>query len=180
MSITSWSFALFLAIVLILYYTVLAGRRQWWCLLAASVAFYLFTGPKNLAYLTLTGVTCWLGGRRLHEMECEGRERLKSLSAAGAGKEEKKAQKRRLQGRRRRVLWAILIINFGILALVKYWGVAYKGWLLPLGISFYTFQSVGYLLDCYNGKIQPEKSFLRYFLFISFFPPADSGADCTV
>lgn len=175
MSITSWSFALFLAIVLILYYTVLAGRRQWYCLLAASVAFYLFAGPKNLVYLVLTAVTCWLGGRRLHKLERAGQEKIKTLSAAGAGREEKKAVKRRILGRRRRVLWTVLLINFGVLALVKYWGVAYKGWLLPLGISFYTFQSVGCLLDCYNGKIQPEKSFLRYFLFISFFPQLIQG-----
>lgn len=175
MSITSWSFALFLAIALILYYTVLAGRRQWICLLAASTAFYLFCGPKNLVYLALTAFTCWLGGRRLCALDAAGRERQRVLSEAGAGREQKRQEKRRLQVRKRRLLWAILLINFGILALVKYWGVAYRGWLLPLGISFYTFQSVGYLLDCYNGKIQPQKSFLRYFLFVSFFPQLIQG-----
>ncbi len=175
MSITSWSFALFLAIVLLAYYTVLAGRRQWICLLVASVSFYLFAGPKNLVYLMLTALTCWLGGRCLHGLETDGTERIRALSSSGAGREERKALKRQVLLRKRWVLWIVLAINFGILALVKYWGVAYRGWLLPLGISFYTFQSVGYLLDCYNGKIQPERSFLRYFLFISFFPQLIQG-----
>ena len=45
MSITSISFALFLCIVFILYYTVFAGKRQWISLLLASIAFYVFSGP---------------------------------------------------------------------------------------------------------------------------------------
>lgn len=41
--------------------------------------------------------------------------------------------------------------------------------ILPLGISFYTFQAFGYLMDVYRGKTQPEKNFFRYALFLSFF-----------
>ena len=47
--------------------------------------------------------------------------------------------------------------------------------LLPLGISFYTFQSTGYLIDVYNGKIAPQRSLLRFALFVSFFPQLIQG-----
>lgn len=47
--------------------------------------------------------------------------------------------------------------------------------LLPVGISFYTFQALGYMLDVYRGKIEPEKNFFRYALFVSFFPQLVAG-----
>ena len=79
---------------------------------------------------------------------------------------------------------AALLLNFGLLAALKYtddvrgwFGASPLGLLLPLGISFYTFQSMGYLLDVYNGKYAPQKNLARFALFVSFFPAADSGAD---
>ncbi|MBR6198558.1 MAG: MBOAT family protein [Bacteroidaceae bacterium] len=48
-------------------------------------------------------------------------------------------------------------------------------WAVPVGISFYTFQAVGYMLDVYYGKISPEKNFTDYLLFCSFFPQTASG-----
>ncbi len=47
--------------------------------------------------------------------------------------------------------------------------------LLPLGISFYTFQSMGYLIDVYNGKYKAEKNLFKFALFISFFPQIVQG-----
>ncbi len=202
MSITSWDFVLFMSIVLVLYYTVFAKGRQWICLLLASVAFYLFSGPQNLVFLASTALTCWLGGRFLEKRERQFQELKKSIKTVagnqtaslqswegnqedprkriqgesrGTVKEQIKSAKAAMQSDKRRILLLILLVNFGLLALVKYWGVAYRGWLLPLGMSFYTFQSVGYLLDVYNGKVKAEQSFLRYFLFISFFPQLIQG-----
>lgn len=48
-------------------------------------------------------------------------------------------------------------------------------WIIPIGISFFTFQSVGYLIDVYRQKIEPERDFINYALFISFFPSIVSG-----
>lgn len=48
-------------------------------------------------------------------------------------------------------------------------------WAIPVGISFFTFQAVGYLLDVYHGRIKAEKNFLDYALFVSFFPQVTSG-----
>ncbi len=181
MSITSWSFALFLCIVFILYYTVFAGRRQWICLLSASIAFYVFSGPKNLLFLLLTALTCWgsaIGMERWREAYRSYRTAIKSSAPViqncfqGMTVREAKAH---AQQKKRRILAAALLLNFGVLAVVKYWGVSYHGWLLPLGMSFYTFQAVGYLIDVYNGKIKAEKNFLHYFLFVSFFPQLIQG-----
>lgn len=86
-----------------------------------------------------------------------------------------------------------LIINFGILFLYKYydffndsifsllnyWGLRIKlpefNFLLPVGISFYTFQAVGYTIDVYRGDIKHEKHFGIYALFVSFFPQLVAG-----
>ena len=202
MSITSWSFALFLCIVLILYYTVFAGRRQWICLLLASIAFYLFSGPKNLFFLLLTALTCWgsaLGMERWSTVYQSYRAAVRSREKTKKKDPEKdqanpetpgeqmefsskcltgmtvREAKGYIQKKKRIILAAALFVNFGVLAIVKYWGVSYHGWLLPLGMSFYTFQAIGYLIDVYNGKIGAEKNFLYYFLFVSFFPQLIQG-----
>ena len=81
---------------------------------------------------------------------------------------------------------AALLLNFGILFALKYLNFLAGGimhlisgtssdvqiisLLLPLGISFYTFQATGYLIDVYRGNIRPEKNFVKYLLFVSFFP----------
>lgn len=77
---------------------------------------------------------------------------------------------------------AALLLNFGLLAALKYtddvrgwFGASPLGLLLPLGISFYTFQSMGYLLDVYNGKYAPQKNLARFALFVSFFPQLIQG-----
>ena len=46
---------------------------------------------------------------------------------------------------------------------------------LPVGISFYTFQALGYVIDVYRGTVRPEKNFIRYALFVSFFPQLVAG-----
>jgi D-alanyl-lipoteichoic acid acyltransferase DltB (MBOAT superfamily) len=53
--------------------------------------------------------------------------------------------------------------------------ISYLKFLLPVGISFYIFQSIGYVVDVYKEKIKPEKNFLTYALFISFFPQLVAG-----
>lgn len=86
-----------------------------------------------------------------------------------------------------------LVINFSILFLFKYynfinesvwevmnllgiqWDVPNLNLLLPVGISFYTFQAVGYTIDVYRGNITPEKNFITYALFVSFFPQLVAG-----
>ena len=91
-------------------------------------------------------------------------------------RKERKAYKEK--GRKKRVALLVLglILNFGILAFLKY--IPYSaelGLLLPLGISFYTFQSMGYLIDVYREKVEAEKNIAKFALFVSFFPQIIQG-----
>lgn len=91
------------------------------------------------------------------------------------------------------ILTLCVALNLGILAVFKYGNFGIEtlnaflnlahitpvtrrfDFLLPVGISFYTFQALGYIIDVYKGKIKAEKSFVRYALFVSFFPQLVAG-----
>ena len=88
---------IFLSIILALYYTVFAKKRQWICLLLASVVFYAFSGPKNLVFLLLTALTCWLGGLRLEKRSAEYQALRRGLKASKDGNEISADDKKKLQ-----------------------------------------------------------------------------------
>ena len=99
-------------------------------------------------------------------------------------REEKRRIRARFLRRKRIVLWSVLVMSFGILAFFKYVpglvnaltrGQRTLSLLVPVGISFYTFQAAGYLIDVYNGNVKAEKSFFKTALFISFFPQIIQG-----
>lgn len=110
---------------------------------------------------------------------------------AGGGRlshEEKKALRQQFVKKKRRVLRTVLLINFGLLAFFKYvpdlvctaarlFGEDNPqiSLLIPVGISFYTFQATGYLIDVYNGNVLAERSFWKTALFVSFFPQIIQG-----
>jgi len=77
--------------------------------------------------------------------------------------------------KRRMILWTIIVINFGMLAVLKYLHPFFEGFLIPLGISFYMFISIGYLVDIYFEKYEAEKNPFRFLLFVSFFPQLIQG-----
>ena len=97
------------------------------------------------------------------------------------------------QASRRRWLVATLTSNLGLLAFFKYtplfassWGWLQQGaaweapdwlrtWVVPVGISFYTFQTLSYVIDVYRGDIKPCRTFRDFFLFVSFFPQLVAG-----
>ena len=90
------------------------------------------------------------------------------------------------------VTWS-LFVNLGLLAVFKYGAFAIDNsaglaqmlgydvdwqltnWVIPVGISFYTFQTLSYSLDIYRGKLTPAKSFLDFFLYVAFFPQLVAG-----
>jgi D-alanyl-lipoteichoic acid acyltransferase DltB (MBOAT superfamily) len=116
--------------------------------------------------------------------------RMDERSEQERKQEQDRARKKELklvwQRRKRWLLIAALLVPFGMLAYLKYWNVIlYQvgaaasatslGLVLPLGISFYTFQSVGYLIDAYNGTIELEPSLARHLLFVTYFPQMIQG-----
>lgn len=166
MLFNSYEFLLFFPFVCILFFVLPEKLKNPWLLLCS----YFFYGLWNFAYLglilfsTVTTYLCSLG-----------------LSAL---------RNRNLPADRRRMKLLVtlnLIINLGILFVFKYYNlfaltmtnlgmqVASLNLLLPVGISFYTFQSLGYSLDVYRGDVKVERNFLIYALFVSFFPQLVAG-----
>ena len=156
-------------------------RLRWVLLLVFSYGYYALCGARALPFLLLTTASTWAGalaiGRIAERSKADLRAKKAELDAAG-----KKALKAAARRRQRAVLVAVLLLNFGVLALLKYVppllsaaGRSPLGLLLPLGISFYTFQSTGYLIDVYSGKTAPERNPARYALFVSFFPQLIQG-----
>lgn len=163
MAFTSWTFVLFVAGTAVLYY-LLPKRARWVALLVASYGFYLWGGWRTVGYLLLTTLTTYAAGLLL------GR-----LNAA-------QGEKKRIRRRKKGVVWCVLLVNFGMLFALKYWdfaagalGLPGLGLVLPLGVSFYIFQSVGYVIDCYRGKYPPQRNPFQFALFTSFFPQMVQG-----
>ena len=197
MAFFSWQFILFLTISVVVYYLI-PGRYQWIVLLLSSGWYYLVGGgPKAALFVTVTILTTWGGAclmDRVHAIE-----EKKILAGAGGAegvrlsREQKKALKSRVQKKKRAIMILVLLLNFGILGVLKYGNfvttnfnslfehfklgvqVPVADFLLPLGISFYTFQSMGYLIDVCRGKYHAEKNVLKLALFISYFPSILQG-----
>ena len=159
---------IFLPIFLVIYYRLPARLRNV-CLLAGSLAFYLYGSWSTPFYffLLLASIAFnWALALALAPQK--GEKGNKALLALG------------------------VVLNLGLLFLYKYCGFVFgsinallgmpegKGlpqisWALPLGISFYTFMHLAYLIDVYRGNVRPEGSLWRYATFAAFFPKVTSG-----
>lgn len=185
MLFTSYPFIAFIAILLFAYYLV-PRRVQAPLLLLASCAFYAFSGWENLFFIAFTVLTVWAGGVLLEKNLIRQKERL---AAGELSPEEKKAIREGEKKKRKRLLAAVLLLNLAVLATVKYlgfflesvngvFGTAFgtpSDWIVPMGISFYTFQSIGYLVDVYRGTVPAQRNLWKLALFVSFFPQLVQG-----
>ncbi len=170
MGITSFAFLCFFAAMLVLYY-IIPKRMQWPFLLACSVVYYLLSGNSLLILYPVLSVTvCWLGTYMLDRIP---------------GTEGKK---------RKTVLALTVLANIAVLIVLKYvnFGIytingiaALSGgrgklidsvnFLIPLGVSFYTFSLLGYVVDVYYGIAGPQHNFFKLALYGMYFPVIISG-----
>lgn len=147
-------------------------RFRWMILLAGS---YLFYASAHLSYVLLilftTGST-WLAAGLLAKINAQIKEKAKTLTDKEERKRWKNCQARKKKG----IVALVLIINFAILFLFKT-SVYFlpQSLIFPLGISFYTFQTIGYVVDVYRGKFEPERNIFKYALFVSYFPQIIQG-----
>ena len=186
MSFVSMKLLLLVAAATLIYYT--AGKKhQWIVLLIVSYIFYASYGVKPMVFILFTTLVTFFGGLLLEKLENDGKAKLELLKA-DMSKEEKKKFKAGLKLKKRMVCALVLVLSFGVLAFLKYTNFAVSNinlitgssikrleLLLPLGISFYTFQSAGYIIDVYQGKYKAEHNVFRYALFVSFFPQILQG-----
>lgn len=166
MSFNSIAFAIFLPIVFLLYWSI-PKKYQWIILLISSYYFYMSWNIIYVFLILLTTGVSYLSGRLLADVQSNQIKRL--------------------------ILFGSISICLCVLFLFKYFnfftGIFCEfleffslqlhpitlNLLLPVGISFYTFQTLSYVIDVYYGRVQPEKHFGRYAVFISFFPQLVAG-----
>lgn len=189
MLFTSGQFILFLVITVILYYLV-PKKLQWIMLLLANAVFYFVAGIEGFIFIGATIISTYLISLKIDKVNSDEKQQIKENKGVWS-REEKKVYKERMKKKRGRWLILGLVFNFGILAVLKYanfvitntndifFGGAEKLQLVdlfvPLGISFYTFQIMGYLIDLYYGKYKAERNICKLALFTSFFPQLIQG-----
>lgn len=190
MEIYSLEYFIFVGVLLLLYYTV-CRKCQWVLLLIGSLSFYALYGVSHLAFIGITSGSVWLGTLAVDRFMTQYKTEKKK---EGVDRAARKELKRICTRRKRVVLLAICLLNFGILFYFKYWNWVMEAFLraahttvnqftiytaaglaLPLGISFYTFQTVSYFIDVYNGKSRVERNYLKLVLYTSYFPQLFQG-----
>lgn len=176
---------------LMLGYFLIPKRYRWMALLAGSYVYILLNGWHTALFLLLASAIAFGAALAIEREQRRYAERLQKNRSQWPP-EEKKAQKRKAQKRKRAWLAAALTLIVGMLAALKYanfgirnvnaalaWlhapPISQVNWLLPLGISFYTLQISGYVIDVYRGKYAAERRFLRFLLFCSWFPQLLQG-----
>ena len=191
MLFTSYSFLAFLLILFLLYYIV-PKKCQWVLLLIAGYVFYAHAGWECFLFIGVTTITTYGVGLLIDRNHNQQKAYL-AENKASLSKEEKKAYKEKQKNKRFALMVVCLVLNFGILAVLKYTNfaianingilemagsekvLAFQDLILPLGISFYTFQSMGYLIDIHRGKYSAQKNLFKFALFVSFFPQLIQG-----
>jgi D-alanyl-lipoteichoic acid acyltransferase DltB (MBOAT superfamily) len=189
---TSLNFILFVALTVLVYFLFPLKKQKWTVLLVASYVFYLFAGYKYVAFILFTTVSTYLFALWINRIGVKSKETLK-LNKQTWDRDKKKKFKNSVKHKKRLVMALVLVVNFGILAFLKYYnffagslndvmgvfGIGFSAptlkLFLPLGISFYTFQSMGYIVDVYREKVAPEKNIAKLALFVSFFPQIIQG-----
>ena len=174
MELISLQYAAFILILLILYY-IIPEKKRWIVLLLGSTFYYVYVCKFYVGFIIFTIISTYMIARHIETLLIRQNEIVKANKKEWDQKERKAFKEK---GRRKRVAFLILglSLNFGILAFLKYIPFASDlGLLLPLGISFYTFQSMGYLIDVYREKTSAEKNIAKFALFVSFFPQIIQG-----
>jgi D-alanyl-lipoteichoic acid acyltransferase DltB (MBOAT superfamily) len=165
MLFNSLEFLLFFPAVVTGYF-LLPHRHRWWWLLGASSAFYMAFVPKYILILFFTIAVDYVAG-------------LLIAGASGA--------------RRKLLLTASIVANVGVLCVFKYWeflrdNVGQLAHLasvsnplpalhivLPIGLSFHTFQAMSYTIEVYRGRQRPERHLGIYALYVMYFPQLVAG-----
>ena len=166
MLFNSLHFLVFFPLVVVSYFA-LTPKYRTYLLLIASYYFYMCWEPEYVLLIAGSTVIDYFAAQKIYQSK--------------------------KQATRKAWLWTSLAVNLGVLFFFKYFNFfsenisntlnqlnvfyelpLYK-FLLPVGISFYTFQTLSYTLDVYHGRLAPENNFARFALFVSFFPQLVAG-----
>ena len=191
MRVTSLVFVGFVFLTMLLYF-VLPKKTQWMVLLAASLGFYAATCAQGLPFLLTTAAIVYAAARGMDALTQKRKAYLREHKN-DLSKDEKRTYKDKINRKRRQVLTAAVVFNVAVLCFFKYSHFAADQFdsvlrhfgamgintdfslITVVGISFYTFTSVGYLADVYWELVDAQKNFAKMLLFISFFPQIIQG-----
>ncbi len=169
MQFNSIDFMLFFPVVIAVYFVIPKKIRMIW-LFAASYFFYMSWNPVYALLIFGSTIITFVSALLFSSFKTGNIKRKKMITMV-----------------------ACIVANLGILALFKYANFVIESvntllsalkiapighrldLLLPVGISFYTFQALGYMIDVYRGDVEVERSLIRYALFVSFFPQLVAG-----
>lgn len=179
MAFNSFQFWFIFPVIFLVYWLIPARFNQWRKAFLVVASYMLYMNWKPAFALVLLGVTLiTFGCGYLLDAQAVKSEELKDISVLG---------------RRKRLAWCFALLGLLPLLVFKYYnflndslsallqvsGLKFQlpglNWAVPVGISFFTFQAVGYMLDVYHGRVKAEKNLLDYVLFVSFFPQVTSG-----
>lgn len=170
MLFNSIEFLIFLVVVFALYWFVVNKKHklQNLLILVSSYVFYGWWDWRFLALIFLSTIVDYSIGERIY--------RIKNAVY------------------KKRYLWISVLFNLGVLGFFKYYNFFIESWvdlisnfgyeiksiwtlkiILPVGISFYTFQTMSYTIDIYKGKLRPTSDFIAFASFVSFFPQLVAG-----
>ncbi len=167
MVFNSLQFLVFFMVVTILFYRIKNQRGRIWLLLLSSCYFYMTFVPIYILILGFTIVIDYIAGILIASSDT--------------------------QRKRKAWLWLSVISNVGILGFYKYFNfilgnfeplianffphhqVPYLNIILPIGLSFHTFQAMSYTIEVYRGNQKPEKNFIVYALYVMFYPQVVAG-----
>ncbi len=167
MLFNSFSFLVFFAVILVLHRLPLPWTFKKWQLVFASYLFYMAWNPPFVVLLWISTCVDWYAGHRLYENH--------------------------VPSVRKKWLWLSLGVNLGLLGYFKYAGFVLENFvallaavgvdyapappdiILPLGISFYTFQTLSYTFSIYRREAKPAPHFVDFALFVTFFPQLVAG-----
>ncbi len=187
MSYQSLDFVFFSTVVLALYY-LLGRRMQKWVLAAANITFYAVADIKYIPFLLATMLVTFFVGRSIGKVYAKTDDALAACQDAA----EKKALRAAGKSRAKRRLMVALIVSIGLLVVCRYTVFAIENVngilsafgrqpislfkiIVPLGVSFYTFMAISYVLDIYWKRYKAEKSFIYYAVWLSYFPHVVQG-----
>ena len=178
-------------VTLFLVYFLVPKKIRWMILLIFSIIFYLLCSWKSIFFILFTTICIYFASNNISKNKT--REKIYLAENTNLTIDEKKAYKAKNKKLRKIHMVLGIISIVAVLAVMKYlnftignintvlgwFNSSFKlstvKWFLPLGISFYTFQAIGYIADVYWGKYEAEQNFFKFLLFMSFFPKIMQG-----
>lgn len=175
----------------VLLYQLAPQRHRWKVLLVASYFFFWSISRNLLIYLLLSTCSIHHFGLWLDSIQQE-----RDAAAKAVPRAERKAMKAEYNRRQQKVITFAVILHIGLLLVLKYsnfflrnvdvvldklnapFTLPVPSFLVPIGISFYTFQAVSYMYDVYRGTLKADKNLGRLALYMSFFPYLMEGPIC--